>query len=606
MATSGNPAYSPVALLDENQWQQLNTAASGLDASQLLWASGYLAGLAQAGQVSAAPQPQGAAVADKSVTILYGSQTGNAKGVAEQYHNKLKADGLSAKLLNMADYKPKNIKNESHVVIVVSTHGEGDAPDDAVQLHEFLGGKKAPKLDGLKYTVLGLGDSSYEFFCQTAKDFDERLAKLGATALLPRVDCDVDFESDVDVWSNQVKAKLQEDFKSAAVVPMPGLQLAAGNNTQDAAQQYSKKNPFPAELVESLKITGRDSVKDIRHIEISLEDSGIQYEPGDALGVWFLNDAALVADILNTLNIDADTEVSIKDETLTVQSALQEKLELTQSYPGFVQKYAEFSGDQKVAELLADKAQLREYLADRQIVDIVKEFPSAITAQQLVDALRPLMPRLYSIASSQAEVEDEVHLTVALVEYDKFGFTHQGGASGYLGTRLEEGQQVKVYVEKNANFRLPTDPNTPVIMVGPGTGIAPFRAFMQEREAQEAEGKNWLFFGNPHFTQDFLYQVEWQRFLSEGTLDKISLAFSRDQAEKVYVQHRLLENGKEVWQWLEEGAHFYVCGDATHMAKDVNDALLSIIAEHGGKSAEDAEQYLNDLRRAKRYQKDVY
>ena len=606
MATSGNSAYSPVALLNENEWQQLNAAASGLDASQLLWASGYLAGLAQAGQINAAPQPQSSAVADKSVTILYGSQTGNAKSIAEQYYNKLKADGLSAKLLNMADYKPKNIKNESHVVIVVSTHGEGDAPDDAVQLHEFLGSKKAPKLDGLKYTVLGLGDSSYEFFCQTAKDFDERLEKLGATALVARVDCDVDFETDADVWSNQVTTKLQEDFKSAAVVPMPGLQLAAGNNTQQAAQEYTKKNPFPAELVESIKITGRDSVKDIRHIEISLEDSGIQYEPGDALGVWFLNDAALVADILNTLGIDADTEVSIKDETLTVQLALQEKLELTQSYPGFVQKYAEFSGDSKVAELLTDKAQLREYLADRQIIDIVKEFPASITAQQLVDALRPLMPRLYSIASSQAEVEDEVHLTVALVEYEKFGFTHQGGASGYLGTRLEEGQQVKVYVEKNANFRLPVDPNTPVIMVGPGTGIAPFRAFMQEREAQEAEGKNWLFFGNPHFTQDFLYQVEWQRFLSEGTLDKITLAFSRDQAEKVYVQHRLLENGKEVWQWLEEGAHFYVCGDATHMAKDVNDALLSIIAEHGGKSAVDAEQYLNDLRRAKRYQKDVY
>lgn len=606
MATSGNSAYSPVALLNENEWQQLNAAASGLDASQLLWASGYLAGLAQAGQINAAPQTQSSVAADKSVTILYGSQTGNAKGIAEQYYNKLKADGLSAKLLNMADYKPKNIKNESHVVIVVSTHGEGDAPDDAVQLHEFLGSKKAPKLDGLKYTVLGLGDSSYEFFCQTAKDFDERLARLGATALVARVDCDVDFETDADVWSNQVTTKLQEDFKSAAVVPMPGLQLAAGNNAQQTAQEYTKKNPFPAELVESIKITGRDSVKDIRHIEISLEDSGIQYQPGDALGVWFLNDAALVADILNTLGIDADTEVSIKDETLTVQLALQEKLELTQSYPGFVQKYAEFSGDSNVAELLADKAQLREYLVDRQIVDIVKEFPASITAQQLVDALRPLMPRLYSIASSQAEVEDEVHLTVALVEYEKFGFTHQGGASGYLGTRLEEGQQVKVYVEKNANFRLPTDPNTPVIMVGPGTGIAPFRAFMQEREAQEAEGKNWLFFGNPHFTQDFLYQVEWQRFLSEGTLDKITLAFSRDQAEKVYVQHRLLENGKEVWQWLEEGAHFYVCGDATHMAKDVNDALLSIIAEHGGKSAEDAEQYLNDLRRAKRYQKDVY
>lgn len=605
MATSGNPAYSPVALLNENEWQQLNAAISGLDASQLLWASGYLAGLAQAGKVNVSTAPQAEQATEKSVTILYGSQTGNAKSLAEQYLEKAKADGLSARLMNMADYKPKNIKNETHIVIVVSTHGEGDAPDDAVQLHEYLGSKKASKLDGLKYAVLGLGDSSYEFFCQTAKDFDERLRKLGATPFVERVDCDVDFETEADTWSSAVTAKLQEEFKSASVVAMPGIQRSSMSSGQ-AANQFTKKNPFPAELIESLKITGRDSVKDIRHVEISLEDSGIQYQPGDALGVWFLNDPALVADLLNTLNIDADTEVSIKDESMSVQTALLEKLELTQSYPGFVQKYAEFSGEQKVADLLADKTQLREYLADRQIIDVVKEHPASITAQQLVDALRPLMPRLYSIASSQAEVEDEVHLTVALVEYEKFGLTHQGGASGYLSTRLEEGQKVKVYVEKNANFRLPADPNTPVIMVGPGTGIAPFRAFMQEREAQEAEGKNWLFFGNPNFTQDFLYQVEWQRFLNEGVLDKISLAFSRDQKDKIYVQHRLLENGAEVWQWLEEGAHFYVCGDATHMAKDVNDALLQIVQQYGKKSAEEAEQYVNDLRRAKRYQKDVY
>jgi len=616
MATLGNQAYSPVAILNEEQWQKINSAVSGLDANQLTWVSGYLAGLAQAGLaqgnglqsnglqsngVTAAPAAQPAA--DKQLTILYGSQTGNAKGVAEQYFNGAQAAGIKARLLNMADFKPKSIKDETHIVIVVSTHGEGDAPDDAVQLHEFLGGKKAPKLPNLKYSVLGLGDTSYEFFCQTAKDFDERLAKLGAEKIVDRVDCDVDYDSEVESWSSTLTSKVQEEFNSAEVVAMPGVDLTA-----DAAApaQYTKKDPFAAELIESIKITGRDSVKDIRHVEISLEDSGIQYKPGDALGVWFLNDAQLVAKLLELTGIDANTEVTLKGETLTVTQALVEKLELTQSYPGFVQKYAQAIENEALNALLADKDKLREYLADRQIIDVVVEYPAPVAAQTLVDALRPLMPRLYSIASSQAEVEDEVHLTVALVEYDKFDFTHQGGASGFLSTRLEEGQQVKVYVEKNENFRLPEDPNTPVIMVGPGTGIAPFRAFMQEREAQEAEGKSWLFFGNPNFTQDFLYQVEWQRFLSEGVLDKITLAFSRDQKDKIYVQHRLLEQGKEVYEWLEAGAHFYVCGDATHMAKDVNDALVTIVAEHGNKSREDAEQYVSDLRRAKRYQKDVY
>lgn len=611
MATLGNQAYSPVAILKEDEWQKINAAVSGLDANQLTWVSGYLAGLAQAGLANVAPQgaslaaePAAQAVADKQLTILYGSQTGNAKSLAEHYLSKVQAAGLNAKLVNMADYKPKNIKNESHVVIMVSTHGEGDAPDDAVQLHEFLGSKKAPKLPSLKYSVLGLGDSSYEFFCQTAKDFDERLAKLGAQKIVDRVDCDVDYDDDAQSWGNAVTAKLQEEFKSAEVLPMPGVNLEV--NTNIGTAQYSKKNPFDAELIESLKITGRDSVKDIRHIEISLEDSGIQYQPGDALGVWFLNDEAVVAELLALAGISPDAQVQLKDESFTITQALVEKLELTQSYPGFVQKYAQAINNDKLNAILQDKAGLREYLADRQIVDIIKEFPAQIEAQVLADALRPLMPRLYSIASSQAEVEDEVHLTVALVEYEKFGYRHQGGASGFLSTRLEEGQKVKVYVEKNDNFRLPADPNTPVIMVGPGTGIAPFRAFMQEREAQDAEGKNWLFFGNPHFTQDFLYQVEWQKFLSDGLLDKISLAFSRDQEEKVYVQHKLLENGKDIFEWLENGAHFYVCGDATHMAKDVHDALVTIVTEHGRKSQKEAEQYVSDLRRAKRYQKDVY
>ncbi len=605
-SNSSNQAYSPVAILNESEWQQLNTAVSGLSPQQLLWASGYLAGLAQSAQPVAAAVSTGAKP-EQTLTVLYGSQTGNAKGVATAYADQARAAGYAVKLVNMADYKPKNIKQETHLVILVSTHGEGDAPDDAVQLHEFLGSKKAPKLPELKYSVLGLGDTSYEFFCQTAKDFDERLAKLGAKPLLPRVDCDVDYDAEVSSWTEQLNGLLKEEFQSGSVVPLPGVSLnQAQPSSAQKASTYSKKEPFAAELIDSTKITGRDSVKDIRHIEISLEDSGIQYQPGDALGVWFLNDPAVAEKLLSALSIDGATQVDIKGETLSVEEALVEKLELTQSYPGFVQKYAQLVNNQDLDNLLADKATLREYLEQRQIIDVVVEFPGKLAAQDLVNCLRPLMPRLYSIASSQAEVEDEVHLTVALVEYDEFGFTHQGGASGYLAKRLQEGENVKVYVEQNNNFRLPQDPNTPVIMVGPGTGIAPFRAFMQEREAQEAEGKNWLFFGNPHFTQDFLYQVEWQKYLKDGVLDKISLAFSRDQERKIYVQHRIQEEGAELFSWLEQGAHFYVCGDANKMAKDVHDALVEVVKVHGNRSQEEAEQYVSDLRRNKRYQKDVY
>lgn len=606
MSISSSQAYAPASLLTEGQWLKINEAITGLDNTQITWVSGYLAGLAAQQHDVNALAPVAQASPSQTLTILYGSQTGNAKGLAVQYQKTAEAAGYTAKVSNMADYKPKNLKSETHLVIVVSTHGEGDAPDDAVQLHEFLHSKKAPKLSGLKYAVLGLGDSSYEHFCQTAKEFDQKLAELGAQPMADRLDCDVDYEDIAAEWTTKLTETLKEEFKTTSqVVAMPGVArnaptLAVSND------QFTKKNPYPAVLTESLKVTGRDSIKDIRHIEISLEDSDIQYLPGDALGVWFLNDESLVDELLEITGIDASDSISIKEEQFTIREALIEKLELTLSYPGFVVAYAEQSDNAELKKLVADKSVLRDYLAERQIIDVVREFPAKVVAQDLVNALRPLTPRLYSIASSQSEVEDEVHLTVALVEYEKFGKVHQGGASGFLGRRLEEGANVKVYVENNDNFRLPEDPNTPVIMVGPGTGIAPFRAFMQQRDADEAEGKNWLFFGNPHFTQDFLYQTEWQQYMKEGLLDKITLAFSRDQEEKVYVQHRLIENGAEVYAWLESGAHFYVCGDATHMAKDVNDALINIVEEHGQKSREEAEQYVTELRRAKRYQKDVY
>jgi sulfite reductase (NADPH) flavoprotein alpha-component len=314
----------------------------------------------------------------------------------------------------------------------------------------------------------------------------------------------------------------------------------------------------------------------------------------------------MITELLSLLSIDKDESIDLAGQAMTIFDALLERLELTQSYPTFISAYNDIADNAELAEKLADKAILRVYLSERQIIDVVREYPITVSAQQLANALRGITPRLYSIASSQAEVEDEVHLTVALVEYDAHGFPHQGGASGYLAQRLDEGGEVRVFVEKNNNFRLPEDPNSAVIMIGPGTGIAPFRAFMQQREVDEAQGNNWLFFGNPNYTQDFLYQVEWQRFVKDGVLDKVSLAFSRDQEEKIYVQHRLLEQGVEVFQWLEEGAYLYVCGDAEQMAKDVHEALVTIVQQHGGKNQQEAESYLSELRRAKRYQKDVY
>ncbi|MBQ4831084.1 assimilatory sulfite reductase (NADPH) flavoprotein subunit [Alteromonas sp. CI.11.F.A3] len=604
---SNNPSATG-AVLNEQQFNAITQAISGLNRDQLTWISGYAAGMAAAqGGAVAATADSAVAPAQTdapTLTILFGSQTGNAKGVAQQCQAKAEEAGFNSTLVSMADYKPRSLKAETHVALFVSTHGEGDAPDDAIELHEFVNGKKAPKLNNTKYAVLGLGDSSYEFFCQTGKDFDERLGKLGGTELVARADCDVDYEAQAESWLNDLIASLKDDFSAAA----PAAQaVQTGSAVQGAPEQaYTKKAPFTATLLDAQKITGRDSVKDIRHIEISLEDSGITYKAGDALGVWFKNAPSLVEAFIDTLSLDGDAEVTVADATLTLREALSSKLELTLSYPNFIKAYQAATGSESLAAMMEDKAKLRTYMAERQLIDIVRDHPGSLTAQQLVEAFRPLTPRLYSIASSQTEVEDEVHLTVAHVDYEAFGHRHQGGASGFLCEYLEENGEVDVFVENNDHFRLPDDANTPVIMVGPGTGIAPFRAFMQERDAQDAEGKNWLFFGNPHFTQDFLYQVEWQGYVKDGLLDKITLAFSRDQEEKVYVQHRLLEHGKEVYEWLQQGAHFYVCGDAMYMAKDVENALISIVQQYGEKSEADAKAYLVELRKAKRYQKDVY
>ncbi|EJN6828611.1 assimilatory sulfite reductase (NADPH) flavoprotein subunit [Vibrio cidicii] len=593
--------------LNDSQLNQLQQTISQLSPQQMAWVSGYFWGLSQSQTPGAsAPLTQAAALTAAKpagkLTIIFASQTGNAKGVAEALEQEAQAAGIAVQLFDASDYKGKDLAKETHVIFVASTNGEGEAPDNALELHEFLQSKKAPKLPNLQYGVIGLGDSGYEFFCQTGKDFDTFLEKLGAKRFIDRVDCDVDYDAPAAEW----RAKALESVKEAlAGSQAQVVQLPVGQATTSHSQ-YNKQNPYTATLLTSQKITGRDSGKDVRHIEIDLADSGLTYQPGDALGVWYENSAELANAVLAAAGLSGVESVEVDGESLSLHSALVSKYEITGANPQFVTKFAELSGSKKLQKLVEDKDKLREYAANTQIVDVLKEKKTKLSAEQLISLLRRLTPRLYSIASSQSEVDEEVHLTVGIVEYDVDGEVRQGGASSYLGQRLEEGEPVKVFIEHNNNFKLPQDDSTPVIMIGPGTGIAPFRSFIQERDNRGADGKSWLFFGDRTFTQDFLYQVEWQKYLKSGALTRLDVAFSRDQHEKVYVQHRVLEQAEQVWQWLQDGAYVYICGDATRMAKDVHEALLVVAQQQGGLSREKAEEYFNELRKAKRYQRDVY
>ncbi|TBM15103.1 NADPH-dependent assimilatory sulfite reductase flavoprotein subunit [Hafnia paralvei] len=588
--------------LTPDQLAKLQSAIGEFSPNQLAWLSGYFWGMVnqQPGAVAIAPTPAVAA----SITVISASQTGNARRVSEQLRDDLTAAGLSVTLVNAGDYKFKQIAQEKLLLVVASTQGEGEPPEEAVALHKYLFSKKAPQLTGTAFAVFGLGDTSYENFCQTGKDFDTRLGELGAERLLDRADADVDFKAAAEAWRNQVVEVLKQRVPQAT--PAQAQASVAGSVAQVLSSPYSKESPLTATLAVNQKITGRNSDKDVRHLEIDLGDSGLSYQPGDALGVWYHNDPDLVEEIIGLVWRTGDEKITLNGQTLTLREALTDHLELTQNTTVIVEKYASLSRDERLIELLADKHQLQQYAQTTPLPDMIRQAPADLDAEQLVAMLRPLTPRLYSIASAQEEVGNEVHITVGVVRYDVEGRARTGGASGYLADRLEEEGELRVFIEHNDNFRLPANPQTPVIMIGPGTGIAPFRAFIQQRAAEGAEGLNWLFFGNPHFTEDFLYQVEWQRYVKEGVLSRIDLAWSRDQNHKVYVQDKLREQGAEVWRWIEKGAHIYVCGDANRMAKDVEKALLELLAEHGGMDAEQADEFLSELRVERRYQRDVY
>lgn len=605
----------------QEQVDLLNQLLPTLTENQKIWLSGYLASQATSGaapaaegpavQESAAPQASQAEAASKEVTILFGSQTGNGQMIAEDSSRRLKDQGYNVTVSSMDDFKTKNMKKVENLLVIVSTHGEGDPPDNAISFHEFLNGRKAPKLEDARFSVLALGDTSYEYFCQTGKDFDQRLEDLGGTRLYPRVDCDVDFDDDAEEWIQGVLSslnELQEETAQAAAAPAGAAASAAPATEQPA---YSRTNPFRAEILDNINLNGRGSVKETRHVELSLEGSGLTFEPGDSLGMFPENDPLLVDQLIREMDWNPEETVVLnkQGDIRSLREALLSHFEITVLTKPLLEKMSKLTNNEKIQELLDTEHadDLRSYLEGRDLLDLLKDYgPWQGGAADVVGNLRKIPPRLYSIASSPSANPDEVHLTVGAVRYDAHGRPRTGVCSGQCAERTEPGDTLPIYIQHNPNFKLPDNPSAPVIMVGPGTGIAPFRSFVEEREEVEADGKSWLFFGDQHFRTDFLYQTEWQQWLEEGSLSKMDVAFSRDNEEKVYVQHRILENSEEVYQWLQDGAFLYICGDEKRMAHDVHEALVSVLEKEGNMTHEEAEAYMLDLQQQKRYQRDVY
>ncbi|MCW5922140.1 MAG: assimilatory sulfite reductase (NADPH) flavoprotein subunit [Saprospiraceae bacterium] len=591
---------------------------------QQLWLSGFLYGLAiarhQPAEVRAlagnpaavsdlAPIQQSGNTTEK-VTVLFGSQTGNSKKVANKVAARVREQGWEVAVADLNDYPTKNLKDEKIVLLVVSTQGEGDPPVSAEEFHRWLLGPRAPKLDGLRFAVCGLGDKSYLQFCQTGKEFDARFQALGATRLAERADCDVDFEETVEVWTEAVLKKLETQSQSDRVtsshpVTANGVSQAVTLSHRLTTPKHDRKRPFAAPILEKIQLNGRGSQKETWHLELSLEGSGLTYEPGDSLGIFPKNSDSLVEEVLAAAKLNGDKILIFNEKEAPLREILRE-VELSVLTRDLLDKFADATKNISLKTLPNDPAALKRFFWGRNVADLLREFPANLTEEILLGFLRKMPPRLYSIASSLAAHPDEAHLTVAAVRYDFDGRPHQGVASTFLTDRVLADEPAPVFVEHNEYFKLPADDSADIIMVGPGTGVAPFRAFVEERSERGSSGKNWLFFGNPHFETDFLYQTEWLNHLKRGTLDRLDVAFSRDQEQKIYVQHRLLERSRLIFERLENGAFFYVCGDKDRMAHDVQNAVLQIIEKESGRDADFAAEYLKGLKKQRRYLEDVY
>ena len=591
------PEHAPFS---PDQRRAMDLALAGLDAPQRFWLAGFLS----AAQVPAAAAAVPATSA--KLTVLYGTESGNAEKLADLSAKEAKKRGFQTAVKNMADIAPADLAKVENLLVIVSTWGDGEPPESATSFYkEFMNGS-AVELPRLRYSVCALGDTAYEKFCQTGKDFDARLEKLGAKRVSPRQDCDVEYEEPYSGW---LDAALQA-FAPASAPAAGTATVVAAPAVAPSGVEYGKKNPFPSELLEKVLLNGAGTTKETWHYELSLDGSGLSYEPGDALAVIPVNSPDIVESILKASKLSGSESVEVKGVGAKVLAdALREDFDITALSRAVLTKLQSLSGSDKLAALLAEDAKdhLKDYQWGRWIADAIADFaPDGLPAEGLASIFRKLPPRLYSIASSPLAHPGEVHLTVASVRYQAHGQSRKGVASTYLADLVEKGGGVPVYTHQNKNFRLPASADVPVIMVGPGTGVAPFRAFVEQRAALGQGGRNWLFFGDQRYTYDFLYQTEWQEHLKDGHLSKLDVAFSRDQPEKVYVQHRMLERAKELYGWLQEGAHFYVCGDASRMASDVHEALISVVEKEGKLPRDTAEAYVEDLKKSKRYQRDVY
>lgn len=587
-------SYSP---LNDKQRNVLNELLKDATTDQLIWLHGFfegrLSGVSGKSVVVQTVNQEPEIFAN--LTILYGSETGHSHELAEKLAEKAANKNISAKVVNMYDYDPKQIAGEENVAIIVSTHGEGDPPDMAAGFYKFITGKRSLKLDKLNYAVLALGDKSYKNFCKTGEDIDVAIKSQGAFRLTPLVKCDVDYEVSAEIWMNNFLLNIAPSSKSET----------AESKTVVPVIEYSKKNPFMATVLEKVKITGDDSDKEVYHIELSIEDSGLTYEPGDSVGIFAKNPESLVEQILKATNFDPENRITLEQGEMTIREALTYHFEITVVNFDTITKYYEKTKNEELGKLMSDEKLLDEYLYGHDLLDLLEDFPFNWNVNKLVEILRQMPPRLYSVSSSQDIVGDEIHAIVSVVRYERKNRLRNGACSSHLADNIEIDDQIPVYIEKNPLFKLPPN-GSKIIMVGAGTGVAPYRAFLQQRESDNKSGGTWLFFGDRKHDSDFLYQDEWEKWLESKHLEKIELAFSRDQQQKIYVQHKLLENQQEIFNWLEEGAHFYLCGDMKSMAKDVNKTLLEIIKTQGGVSVEKADEYVKRLKREKRFQQDVY